>query len=179
MNAIQRRFVQEYKVDLNATQAAIRAGYSENTAYSQGQRLLKNVEIAEAIQQELDRCCERTRVTKDKIIRELARIGFANVGKILDDASGGLLEGLSEDDLAAVSSVKTKTLMSGTDSDAAIIEREIKFHDKGKALEQLGRHLGMFNDKLDVTVSKTQEQAAGEMKDMIDSAKQKRNSGDS
>ena len=178
MNAMQRRFVQEYKIDLNATQAAIRAGYSENTAYSQGQRLLKDVEIAGEIQQELDRCCERTRVTKDKIIRELARIGFANVGKILDDSSGGILEGLSEDDLAAVSSVKTKTLSTDDETGHVIIEREIKFHDKGKALEQLGRHLGMFNDKLDVTVSKTQEQATDEMKEMIANARSKHNSND-
>ena len=182
MNAMQRRFVQEYKVDLNATQAAIRAGYSENTAYSQGHDLLKKPEISEAIEHELEMCCERTRVTKDKIIRELARIGFANVGKILDDAKGGLLDGLSEDDLASISSVKTKTIKNrggNDDDDEYMIEREIKFHDKGKALEQLGRHLGMFNDKLDVTVSKTQEQAADEMKDMIDSAKQKRNTADS
>ncbi|MFA5378486.1 MAG: terminase small subunit [Dehalococcoidia bacterium] len=171
---MQRRFVQEYKIDLNATQAAIRAGYCKNTAYSMGHQLLKKLEIAEAIEHELELCCERTRVTKDKIIRELARIGFANIGTILDDASGGLLDGLSEDDLAAVSTVKTKTLRTDKDSDDIILEREIKFHDKGKALEQLGRHLGMFNDKLDVTISKTQEEAEAEMKEMVDRAKANR-----
>jgi len=171
---MQRRFVQEYKIDLNATQAAIRAGYCKNTAYSMGHQLLKKLEIAEAIEHELELCCERTRVTKDKIIRELARIGFANIGTILDDASGGLLDGLSEDDLAAVSTVKTKTLRTDKDSDDIILEREIKFHDKGKALEQLGRHLGMFNDKLDLTISKSQEEAEAEMKEMVDRAKANR-----
>lgn len=172
MNAMQRRFVQEYKIDLNATQAAIRAGYCKNTAYSMGHQLLKKLEIAEAIEHELELCCERTRVTKDKVIRELARIGFANVGSILDDANGGLLEGLSKDDLAAISSVKTKTIKG--DDDELIIEREIKFHDKGKALEQLGRHLGMFNDKLDLTISKSQEEAEAEMKEMVEHAKANR-----
>lgn len=177
MNAMQQRFVQEYKIDLNATQAAIRAGYSEKTAYCQGHDLLKKPEIAEAVEHELELCCERTRVTKDKIIRELAKIAFVNIGDVVDEATGGVLTDLPKDDLAAISSIKTKTNQVG--EEIMQVEREVRFHDKTKALEQLGRHLGMFNDKLDVTVSKTQEQAAEEMKDMIANAKSKHNTSDS
>ena len=64
----QHRFVLEYLVDLNATQAAIRAGYSAKTAYSQGQRLLKNVEVAAAIQAGMDKRAKRTEITQDYVL---------------------------------------------------------------------------------------------------------------
>lgn len=75
----QRRFVDEYLVDLNATQAAIRAGYSEHTAGSQGQRLLKNVEIQAAItRRSLDRA-RRTEVTADSVLKKVAEMAFVNL----------------------------------------------------------------------------------------------------
>ena len=67
----QERFVAEYLIDLNATQAAIRAGYSEKTAYSQGQRLLKNVEVAAAIQKALAERSERTKITQDYVLTSI------------------------------------------------------------------------------------------------------------
>ena len=75
----QKRFVEEYLVDLNATQAAIRAGYSEQTAYSIGQRLLKKVEVQEAIQQAQNKRSERTQITQDEVIRRLIeKCGYFN-----------------------------------------------------------------------------------------------------
>ncbi len=67
------RFVDEYLVDLNATQAATRAGYSEKTAYSQGQRLLKDVEVAKAIAERQAERAERVRVTADDVLAGLLR----------------------------------------------------------------------------------------------------------
>ena len=69
----QARFVEEYLVDLNATQAAIRAGYSPKTAYSQGERLLKNVEVHRAIQEAQEARSERTGVTQDEVIQGLKK----------------------------------------------------------------------------------------------------------
>lgn len=67
----QQRFVDEYLVDLNATQAAVRAGYSEDTAYSQGQRLLKNVEVAAFVQTAMDQRSERTAITADYVLQSI------------------------------------------------------------------------------------------------------------
>jgi phage terminase small subunit len=75
------RFVAEYLVDLNATQAAIRSGYSAKTAYSQGQRLLKDVEVAAAITKAQAKRAERTEITQDRVLQELAKIGFSDIRK--------------------------------------------------------------------------------------------------
>lgn len=75
----QQRFVAEYLLDLNATQAAIRAGYFERTARQQGQRLLSNVDIQAAIQKQLEARSERTQITADRVLEELAKLGFSNM----------------------------------------------------------------------------------------------------
>lgn len=75
----QQRFVDEYLIDLNATQAAIRAGYSEKTARSIGQRLLTNVDIQKAIEEAQSKRAERTEITQDMVLQELAKIGFSNM----------------------------------------------------------------------------------------------------
>lgn len=79
MTERQKRFGDEYFIDLNLTQAAIRAGYSEKTAYSAGQRLLKNVEVQKYIQERLKSRQERTEITQDMIIGELHKLGFADI----------------------------------------------------------------------------------------------------
>lgn len=76
LNLMQARFVAEYLVDLNATQAAIRAGYSGKTAYSQGQRLLNHVEIQKAIERAQQKRETRTGITAERVLKELAAIGF-------------------------------------------------------------------------------------------------------
>ena len=70
----QERFAREYLVDLNATQAAIRAGYSPKTAYSMGQRLLKNVEVQKAVQSAMDERSKRTEVNADYVLTNLLEI---------------------------------------------------------------------------------------------------------
>ncbi len=71
LTAKRKAFVREYPIDLNATKAAIRAGFSEKTAYSQGQRLLKNVEVAAAIQKALAKRSERTEITQDYVLTSI------------------------------------------------------------------------------------------------------------
>ena len=144
----QEKFVNEYLIDLNATQAAIRAGYSNKTADTQGPRLLQNVGVRTRIDAAMAEQSRRTGVNADRVIRELARIAFVNVPDVINTDKVTVKKGASEDDTAAIASVRMKVSDSEQGSS---IEREIKFYDKTKALELLGRHQGMFNDKLNIT----------------------------
>ncbi len=143
MTKKQKRFVEEYLIDLNATQAAIRAGYSPDTAQEQSSRLLSNVMIKTAVAKEMAERSKRTGINQDRVLQELARIGFARITDIMDPETAKIREDASDDDLACIQSVKIKPNEWGT-------EREVKLCDKKAALELLGRHLGMWNDKLDL-----------------------------
>lgn len=144
----QIKFCDEYLIDLNATQAAIRAGYSPKTANEQGAQLLAKVSIRARIDAAIAEQSRRTGINADVVVRELARIGRLNAGKVVNFDDATVKDNAADDDLAAIASVKVKT--SETDQ-GTTVEREVKFHDKNKALELLGRHLGMFNDKLQIS----------------------------
>jgi len=150
----QSAFIDEYMVDLNATQAAIRAGYSEKTARSQGQRLLTNVDIANELQKRIDKRSERTEVTQDMVIDELAKIGFSNVQKLVTSHGGVInVEDMDEAVAASISSIEIVIQPSGEydDDGGKIYEnvKKIKLWDKQQALLNLGKHLGMFKERVD------------------------------
>ena len=149
MTEKQQRFVDEYLIDLNTTQAAIRAGYSVKTANEQGAQNLAKVSIQQAIAEQMADRSRRTGVNQDRIVLELARIAFAKITDIVD-SEGKIKSTATDDDLACIESVKYKGSESETSSS---VEREVKLSSKLKALELLGKHLGMWNDKLDVNVS--------------------------
>ncbi len=149
LTAKQERFIQEYLIDLNATQAAIRAGYSAKTANEQGSRLLANVKVRTRMEERMAEHSARTGVNQERIIRELARVAFLDPTKLVDMDSAEITDEASADDRAAIASVKVKT-MSG---DVEMIEREVKFADKLKALELLGKRFGMWIDKQQVDVT--------------------------
>ena len=146
----QKRFVEEYLIDLNATQAAIRAGYSPDTAKEIGAQNLTKLNISAAIAKAMAERSKRTGVNQDRIVLELAKIAFVNPAEFTDVENGAILGNASPDDTAAIQSVKVKRF-STKDGDGT--EREIRFHDKLRALELLGRHVGMWNDKLNVNVN--------------------------
>lgn len=150
----QKRFVEEYLIDLNATQAAIRAGYSPNTAKDIGCENLAKPNIRTCIDKEIAERSKRTGINQDRVIRELARLAFVNANDVIDMEEATLKDGATEDDTAAIASVKVKTIPT---KEGEGIEREIKLTDKLKALELLGKHLGMFKDKveIDATVKST------------------------
>ena len=148
MTKKQKRFVEEYLIDLNATQAAIRAGYSPETAYSIGSENLKKPEIRACIEKAMAERSKRTGINQDRIIMELAKIGLLNPKDLVDFDEATVKEEATEDDLAAIASVRVKRFPT---KDGEGIEREIKMHDKTKALELLGRHFGMFKDKVEVS----------------------------
>ena len=143
-------FVDEYLIDLNATQAAIRAGYSVKTADQQGSRLLANVKVQSKIAKEMAERSKRTGVNQDRVVLELAKMGFVNPADVIDLKTGEVLPDATSDDLACIQSVKVKKTIKGK---SVIEEREVRFYDKAKALEKLGQHLGMWNDKIDVNVA--------------------------
>ena len=139
----QEHFCEEYLIDLNATQAAIRAGYSEKTAYSAGQRLLRNVEIQNRIAELKAERSKRTEITQDRVIKELAAMAFAKATDYAQIAGNTVFikstTELTPEQQAGIVGIKQ--------TQAGI---EVKL-DKTRALEMLGRHLGMFNDKLELS----------------------------
>lgn len=146
----QKRFVEEYLIDLNATQAAIRAGYSPGTAKEIGAQNLTKLNISAAVAKAMAERSKRTGVNQDRIVLELAKIAFVNPADVTDPENAMILDGATSDDTAAIQSVKVKTIPT---KDGEGTEREIRFHDKIRALELLGRHVGMWNDKLNVNVN--------------------------
>lgn len=149
MTKKQKRFCEEYLVDLNATQAAIRAGYSPDSAYSIGSENLKKPEIRARIDKALAERSKRIGINADRVLRELARLAFVNAPDVIDIKNAVLLPDASRDDTAAIASVKVKIVSGDIESE----EREIKLADKLKALELLGKHIGIFTDKVEHTGS--------------------------
>lgn len=146
----QQRFVDEYLIDLNATQAAIRAGYSAKNADKIGSELLGKTRVAEAISEKMAERSKRTGVNQDRIVLELAKIAFVNVADMIDPENVTIKAGATADDTAAIQSVKVKVIPT---KEGEGVECEIRLNDKLKALELLGKHLGMWNDKLDVNLN--------------------------
>ncbi len=134
----QKLFVAEYLVDLNATQAAIRAGYSEKTAGVIASENLKKPNIMAEIQKEIERRATRVEITQDRVLKELANVAFANGTDFVRIDSGRVMirdtKEVSEDRRSAIAGIKETR--SGI---------EVKTYDKVRALELLGRHLGMFD----------------------------------
>lgn len=144
----QKRFMEEYLIDLNATQAAIRAGYSPATAKDIGCENLAKPNIRARIDQAMAERSKRTGVNADRVIMELAKIAFINATDVIDTKTATVKANALPEDTAAIQSVKVKTSFS---ENSEMVEREIKMADKIKALDLLGRHLGMFKDKLELS----------------------------
>ena len=142
----QQRFVQEYIIDLNARQAAIRAGYSPKTAGAQSSRLLTNVNIQDEIAKAMEDRGKRTGVTQDRVLAELSAIAFAKATDYVEVDNNGSVKIKPTSELTT----EQKKAIAGIKEGANGIE--IKLVDKTKALEMLSRHLGLFNDKLNVNV---------------------------
>lgn len=162
----QKRFCDEYLIDLNATQAAIRAGYSPKGMNKRVTRMMANEGIMNYIQQHMKDREKRTEITQDKVLKELAAIAFSNGSKyakiverkaydeegkeVVDYETGKQLtyktvefkntDDLTEDEKKAISSIH-----KGRDG------MKVETYDKMKALELLGKHLGMFKDKLELS----------------------------
>lgn len=145
----QEKFWQEYLEDFNATEAAIRAGYSKKTAYSQGQRLLKNVEIRHRLAQHRKKMEERTEVTAERVILEFARIGFLNPTKFFTMVDDNVIldfNGAGEDEFRAIQSIEQEMYVEkdGTDVGQTVKKTKLRFYNKQPALDSLAKHTGAY-----------------------------------
>lgn len=152
LSAKQERFCEEYLIDLNATQAAIRSGYSVHSAKDIGSENLTKPDIRARIDAALAERSKRTGINADRVLRELGRIAFVNAVDVINMQDATVKGDAERDDTAAIASVKVKVI-PGEDGDG--VEREIRLADKLKALELCGKHLGMFKDTQDTNVPVT------------------------
>ena len=143
----QAKFVDEYLIDLNATQAAIRAGYSKETARQIGSDCLSKVVIQNAIQERQQALKKSTEITQERILKEESCLAYSDLEGLLDkDGSMIPPHEIPEELRRAISSVEIiERWIKGKDDE---MEKEIKykyrFWDKGRALERISRHLGMY-----------------------------------
>lgn len=141
----QELFVREYLIDLNATQAAIRAGYSKKTADRIGPQLIGKTCVAQAIQAQMDKRAAKIEITAEKVLQEIAKLAFSNLQDFYNvDGTLKEIPTLPRDVAACLLSNKINL------TEAAAIQ-EIKLHDKKGSLELLGRHLKLFTDKTEMT----------------------------
>jgi len=151
---MQTAFVANYLVTLNAKRAAIAAGYSEKTAEEQGYQLLRNPSVSKALRRAMARRAKRLELTADNVLREIARIAFSDIRAIctFDELRGVTFKSsdvIHSDAAAAIQSVQTdvSTKSGGRYTDESIITTttKVKLHDKMKALDLAGRHLGLWD----------------------------------
>jgi phage terminase small subunit len=162
----QKRFCDEYLIDLNATQAAIRAGYKEKYAHTNANKLLQNTTIADYIRKKKKERSKRTEITQDAVLQELALVAFANAAdyaRVVEREAKVVLDGaevtITDKDgnpvvYRTVEPVLTDELTEEQKRALAVIKKgrdgfEIKPHDKLKALDMLGRHLGLWDKNSD------------------------------
>lgn len=149
----QRLFLTEYLKDGNATKAAIRAGYSADTAGSQGSRLLKNERIQQAIQQAQQEVLEavkhETGITLERTLREIARLAFFDPRKLFDtDGTPVAIPDLPEEVAAAIAGLDVLEEYDGTGKDRIFVgyTKKYKLADKKAALDMLMKHLGGYKE---------------------------------
>lgn len=161
MTEKQKIFADEYLIDLNATRAYRKAYPSvkkDETAAQSGSRMLRNVKVAEYIAERMQARQERTEITQDRVLEELAAIAFARATDYAEVKDDQVFikdtAGLSENQIKAIAGIKQGKFGI-----------EVKLNDKEKALELLGRHLGMFKDRVEVSGL---EEEKTKLSDLID-----------
>jgi phage terminase small subunit len=162
----QKRFVKEYAKDLNATQAAIRSGYSSATAHVIGNRLIKRSLVTDEIQENLKGQVEKIDVNVQRILEEIAAIAFADIRTVMSWTDTGVAFVDSNKIPEGVSRAISEISETVTDSGGT---RKLKMHDKLKALELLGRYAGMFKETIEVTAKPFHERIV----EQIEEQKQK------
>lgn len=152
----QELFVLEYMIDLNGTQAAIRAGFDPNTAAQAAAKMMKRGHVKNAISHALAARSRRTGVNADRVIREAAKVAFGDP-RVLFREDGALRAptDYNEDDAAMIEGIKTRRIVEvGKDGEMVPVEiQEVKLVSKLSALTLLAKHLGLLTDKIDVNVT--------------------------
>lgn len=163
----QARFVDEYLVDLNATQAAIRAGYSAKTAGQIGEQNLKKLEIQKAIRERQEVLKMKTEVTQEWVVERYRRIVEGCDKRLFfnDDGSVKPPSQWSAEMGLAVAGFEVQEL---GDEGLAVSVSKLRFQDAKAALDSLARHLGMFKDKVEVSVDESLAERLARAKERLD-----------
>lgn len=149
MTPKQTRFVSEYRKDLNATQAAIRAGYSPKVANREGTRLLSNAVIAAAVAQKTGQQLEKADLTAERVLEEMRRCAFADP-RSLFDAAGNLrpIHELTAEEAACIGSFEV--IKKNAEAGDGIMDtvHKVKILDKTRTLEMLGKHFALLTERV-------------------------------
>ena len=148
----QQVFVAEYLVDLNATRAAIAAGYSDKNADSMGSQLLSNPKVSEEIAKKTGKRMGKLEITADRVLEETARLAFYDPRKFFEsDGSLKRVTDLDDDTAMAMSGLEVTELFEGTGDQkhAYGLLKKVKLSSKINALELLGKHLKLFSDNVE------------------------------
>lgn len=161
LNPKQQAFVREYLVSLNATQAAVAAGYSVATAKQQGSRLLTHVDVKAALSAGTARVVAKLEVKAENVLSELLTFAHADpLNAFCADGTLKKLEDMAPEMRKAIKSLKFTELWEGASGEKFVAGRivDIQFWDKPKGLELLGKHLKLFTEKIEVEGKLTLEQ---------------------
>ena len=146
MNRRQQTFINEYLVDLNATRAAIAAGYSSKTARAQGARLLTNANIKEEVEKRQCKTAEDLEITRERVIHELVLVGFSSLFDIIN------IESLNKKEIIINKNITDEQLKALSEVKVGKSGISIKMYDKMKALDLLAKYLGLYNESADVNI---------------------------
>lgn len=152
----QQKFIAEYLIDLNATQAAIRAGYSKKTANRIASETLSKPLVAAEVAFRQAKRADKLEITAEAVVAELAKLGFCNMQDYMRAGANGDpyldFSALTRDQAAALSEVTVDDYVEGRGEDAREVKRvKFKLADKRAALVDLGRHLGLFKERVELT----------------------------
>lgn len=163
MTKKQKIFADEYLIDLNATRAykvAYPSVKKDETAAQAGSRMLRNVKVADYIQKRMQDRQKRTEITQDRVLEELAAIAFARATDFAEIKDDRVIikdtAGLTEQQIKAIAGIKEGKFGI-----------ELKLNDKEKALELLGRHLGMFKDRVEVSGLEEEKKKLGDILEQL------------
>lgn len=163
MTEKQKIFADEYLIDLNATRA-YRVAYPsvkrEETAAVNGSRMLRNAKVAEYIQKRMQDRQKRTEITQDRVLQELAAIAFAKTTDYAEIKN----ECVRIKDTGALDEQQVRAIAGIKKGKFGV---EIKLNDKEKALELLGRHFGMFKDKVEVSGLEEEKKKLGDILEQL------------
>ena len=156
LNKRELIFSNEYLVDLNGKQAAIRAGYSPKTAEQMASRLLRKVKVREFIDKLMKKRQEKVGITQERVLQELARIAFFDPKKLFDNEGNPIpITELDDDTAAVIAGLDLKEEYEGYGDERKFVgyTKKIKLSDKNSALNLAMRHLGMLNDNLNLNIT--------------------------
>lgn len=150
MTPKQARFVAEYRKDLNATQAAIRAGYSPKTANEQASRLLADVNIAAAVAKQTQAQLERADLSAVRVLEELRRLSFADIRGLFDE-HGNLkpLHELTAEQAACIAGFEVIKKNAEAGDGKTDVVHKVRVIDKTRSLEMLAKHFALLTERIE------------------------------